>query len=54
MPKFDVKVVPIRDDEKRDRNWYQVDIKTYKENISGKFEHWEIRDLIGKLDNAIR
>lgn len=54
MPKCDVKITPLRDDEKRDRNWYSVKISTYKQVIEGKFEHWELRDLIGKIDNAIR
>ena len=54
MAKFDVKITPLRDDEKRDRNWYTVKISTYKQVIEGKFEHWELRDLIGKIDNAIR
>ena len=54
MAKFEVKVTPLRDDEKRDRNWYSVSISTYKESISGKFEHWELRSLIQQLDNAIR
>lgn len=54
MAKFDVKITPLRDDEKRDRNWYSVKINTYKQVIEGKFEHWELRDLIGKIDNAIR
>jgi hypothetical protein len=54
MPKFDVKIKPLRDDEKRDRNWYTVEISTYKESISGKFEHWELRSLIQQVDNAIR
>lgn len=54
MAKFDVKITPLRDDEKRDRNWYTVKINTYKQVIEGKFEHWELRDLIGKIDNAIR
>lgn len=54
MPKIDVKISRLRDDEKRDRNWYNVEIKTYKECISGKFEHWELRSLIQQIDNAIR
>ena len=42
MPKIEAKVTRLRDDEKRDKNWYNVEIKTYKETISGKFEHWEL------------
>lgn len=54
MPKIEAKISKLRDDEKRDKNWYDVEIKTYKESISGKFEHWELRSLIQQIDNAIR
>lgn len=53
MAKFDVKITALPKDEKIDRNWYNVEIKTYKESISGRFEHWELRDLIRMIDNAI-
>lgn len=50
---FKVKVVPTGKDEKRDKSWYDVEISTYKDKISGRFEHWELRDLIARIDNAI-
>jgi len=53
MAKVDVKITPLPKDEKIDRNWYDVKISTYKDVISGRFEHWELRDLIRKIDNAI-
>lgn len=48
-----VKVTPVPKDEKADKNQYDVELKTYKEKISGRFEHWEMRYLIQQLDNAI-
>ena len=48
-----VKVTPVPKDENTDKNQYDVELKTYKEKISGRFEHWEMRYLIQQLDNAI-
>lgn len=48
-----VKVTPVPKDEKTDKNQYDVELKTYKEKISGRFEHWELRYLIQQIDNAI-
>lgn len=50
---FTVKVTPSTKDEAKDKNWYDVKIKTYNGEISGRFEHWELRDLIRQIDNAI-
>lgn len=48
-----VKISPLHKDERNDKNWYDLEISTYKEKISGRFEHWEIRYLIQQLDNGI-
>jgi hypothetical protein len=48
-----VKISPLKKDEKTDKNWYDLEICTYKEKISGRFEHYEIRSLIQQLDNGI-
>jgi hypothetical protein len=32
---------------------YEVSIRTYKDNISGVFEKFELRYLIQEIDNAI-
>jgi len=53
MAKFDVKISRLKKDEKNDKNWYDIEISTYKEKISGRFEHYQVRDLIQKLDNGI-
>ena len=53
MAKFKAKVIPVPKDERTDKNQYDVKIETYKESISGRFEHWELRDLIRQIDNAI-
>jgi hypothetical protein len=50
---FKVKVVPSGKDEIKDKSWYDVDISTYNGRIQGRFEHWELRDLIRQIDNAI-
>jgi hypothetical protein len=50
---FTVRVEPIGKDEAKDKHWYDVKIKTYNGEISGRFEHWELRDLIRQIDNAI-
>lgn len=50
---IEAKVTPLPKDNKADKNQYDVEIKTYKESISGRFEHWELRSLIQQLDNAI-
>jgi len=50
---IDVKVSPVPKDEKTDKNQYDVRLKTYKQEISGRFEHWELRYLIQQIDNAI-
>jgi hypothetical protein len=53
MPKIDVKISPLIKDEKTDKNWYDVSISTYKGKIEGRFEHYELRYLIQRIDNAI-
>lgn len=53
MPKIDVKVSRLIKDKKTDKNWYDVSISTYKGKIEGRFEHWELRYLIQRIDNAI-
>jgi len=50
---IDVKVTRLPKDGKNDKNLYDVELKTYKEKISGRFEHWELRYLIQQIDNAI-
>ena len=50
---FKVKVTPSGKDETKDKSWYDVDISTYNGRIAGRFEHWELRDLIRQIDNAI-
>jgi hypothetical protein len=50
---FTVKVTPSKKDEAKDKSWYDVDITTYNGRIAGRFEHWELRDLIRQIDNAI-
>lgn len=53
MAKVEVKISPLIKDEKTDKNWYDVRISTYKGKIEGRFEHYELRDLIRRIDNAI-
>ena len=48
---MDIKVKCTEVENKED--YYDVEIKTYKETITGRFERSEIRNLIGILDNAI-
>ena len=48
-----VKISALKKDKKTDKNWYDLEISTYKEKISGRFEHYEIRSLIRQLDNGI-
>jgi hypothetical protein len=50
---IDVKVTRLPKDGKNDKNLYDVKLKTYKQEISGRFEHWELRYLIQQIDNAI-
>jgi len=50
---FTVKIKPTSKDEVKDKDWYDVEIKTYKEKISGRFEKYELRHLIQQIDNAI-
>ena len=50
---FKVKVSPLPKKDIEEKHFYDVEISTYKEKISGRFEHFEIRNLIEKLDNSI-
>lgn len=50
---IDVKVTPVPKNEGSDKNQYDVSISTYKSKIEGRFEHWELRHLIQRIDNAI-
>ena len=34
-------------------DFYDIEIKTYKQSIEGRFERSEVRHLIEQLDNAI-
>ena len=34
-------------------DYYELEIKTYKGSISGRFERSELRHLIGVIDNSI-
>ena len=53
MAKIEVNISPLIKDEKTDKNWYDVKISTYKGRIEVRFEHWELRHLIQRIDNAI-
>jgi mannitol-1-phosphate/altronate dehydrogenase len=50
---IDVKVTPVPKDERTDKNQYDVELKTYNGKITGRFEHFELRHLIQRIDNAI-
>lgn len=50
---IEAKVTPVPKDERTDKNQYDVEIKTYKESITGRFEHYQLRSLIQQIDNAI-
>ena len=50
---FTVKIRPLSKDEIKDKDWYDVEIKTYNGKISGRFEKYELRHLIQQIDNAI-
>ena len=45
--KHRVKIKEIKQD------YYELEIKTYKDTLSGVFERSELRELIGVIDNAI-
>jgi hypothetical protein len=47
--RIEIKISPIEDS----RDYYNLTMKTYKQEISGKFEKSELRELIEKIDNAI-
>lgn len=49
---FKAKVTPLPK-TKEDKDTYYVKIKTYKDQIEGKFEQSELRHLIEIIDNAI-
>lgn len=48
---MDIKIKCTEVQNKED--YYDLELKTYKESIVGRFERSEIRHLIGVLDNAI-
>jgi len=45
--KIECKEVENRED------YYDLEIRTYKECLKGRFERSELRELIEKIDNAI-
>ena len=52
--KVDVTIKRLPDsDEVEDKHMFYLKIASYKEKIEGKFEKSELRQLIGKIDNAI-
>lgn len=46
---FKVKCKEVENKE----DYYDLEISTYKEQIKGRFERSEIRNMIGILDNSI-
>lgn len=50
---IDVKVARVQKDDRTEKNQYDVELKTYNGKISGRFDHFELRYLIQRIDNAI-
>lgn len=46
---IEAKVTPVKNRE----DYYDMEIKTYKQKIEGRFERSELRQLIETIDNAI-
>lgn len=52
--KFDLKIDHLNKiDKKEEKDIYQLTLKTYNAQLTGKFERSEIRHMIQILDNAI-
>lgn len=49
MQWYKIEVLPVENRE----DYYDMEIKTYKESLKGRFERSELRELIEKIDNAI-
>ena len=49
MMNYKVKCTAVENRE----DYYDLEIKTYKESLKGRFERSELRYLIEKIDNAI-
>jgi hypothetical protein len=46
---YKISCIPVENRE----DYYDLTIKTYKQEIVGRFERSELRELIEKIDNAI-
>ncbi len=50
--KINVKITKV-EKTKDEAHMFDLKLSTYKESIEGRFEKSELRELIGKIDNAI-